>query len=316
MTPDPGSGTTDEADDATGGETSSSGSPSATTEGTTASGVPQLEISDGPVYDFGDVVLGESLLHSFTVTNVGDGMATGLTGLPLSPHFAYEGGEFPGLLGSCGDTLDVDDTCTVSVAFTPMEVGLHAVMLALAYDQGPDVTRPLAGGGTGSSANLLVNPGGEMVGSPPPGWTSDGTGEWATFEPFGDVDPVEGSNFIGADTGPNDTPLYLRQTVDVSAWASTIDMGLMRFSFAGQVRSLQVANDEGRMLVHYRDEMMAVSESWDSEWNLDDEWTSFDDERPAPEGTRFIQVELCCRKSAGNFCDAYFDDLQLVAHYP
>lgn len=323
-TPGSGSNATTDANDTSGGMTSGPGTDSDSSAGpgpetddaTTESGTPLLEISDGPLYDFGQVSVGDSLLYVFTVTNVGDGTATGLSGLPSPAHFPYEGGDFPGLEGSCGDSLGPGDACAVSVAFTPTDIGFLEGTLAITYDGGDDVELPLAGAGAGVSDNLLDNPGGELQGTPPPGWTNAGDGEWTSDELFDGVEPFEGVSFISADTGPNVLRYSLIQVVDVSMWTTTIDQGLMWFAFEGYARSQSNDNDDYRIRVLYRDETNASLETWTSGWNSDSEWTMEADQRTAPVGTRSVEVELQCRKFQGSFCDAYFDGLRLGAQYP
>lgn len=275
-------------------------------------GAAALEISDGSVFDFGNVPIQQQELHVFTVTNGGDGTATGMSGSTTGADFDFNGGSYPGNGGSCGETLDPGEECTLEVRFSPQDLGLYDGMVAVSYDAASDAERPLSGGGQGQSGNLLANPGGEDGGEPPLSWTAV-VGGWTTG---GWLTPQEGSNFIVAAGGPNNEAFRLRQDVAADAWAATIDAGAMRFAFSGFARSLEFNNDEIRFRIFYRDGGGANLETWTMDWTSTNAWTQFDESRIVPAGTRTIRVEANCRKAAGSFCDGYFDALDLRAQYP
>jgi hypothetical protein len=276
-------------------------------------GEPQLAISDGPSYDYGLVAIGGRASHTFAVANVGSGTATGLAGQPLDPPFGYAG-EFPGAEGTCGTELAAGDSCLVEVAFLPTDLGVFDGVLTVAYDGGADAARDVVGGGSGESGNLLMNPGGEDMGSPPPGWTP-GVGVW-TAGPVPETQPHSGGSVIEAETGPSDTDITLRQDVSVAAWSTTVDAGLLRVSFNGQARSYLEGDDDHRIRLYYRDAGGSTLQMWSTNYVSVADWTEYADVRTAPVGTREVRVELGCRKWSGTYCSAYFDTMDLHVAYP
>lgn len=300
------------------------GSSGQATTGDTSTGEPidddaVLLITDGPLYEWGPVELPQSDQHTFTVTNVGEGEALNMAGQPLTGPYDYVGGAYPGDAGSCGQILAVGESCLVRVVFTPPELGLHDSALTLTHGNGSEVTCALRGGGAGRSENLLVNPGGEDEGSPPPGWTETDAGSWAAGLFMGGPPVFEGDGYIHASTGPAGPSFSLVQEVGVSTWSTTIDQGAMRFSFAGRARGYQFNADEFRMLVLYRDAAGSVLDEFDTGWEpggFGMGWQLHQNERTAPPGTVTLEVELRCLLNQGEYCDAYFDALELQAVYP
>lgn len=309
-----GAGTLSGGPDTASSPTGSGGEP--TEDGTSTQGTSGalLTISDGPAYSFGNIDLGLEEVQIFAVTNEGDADATGIAGLPLSDPFTYPGG-FPGSAGTCGETLAPQDTCFVMVSFAPALPGLFADTLAIAHDDGPDLTLSLAGGGTGQSVNLLANPGGEDQGNPPPGWALVGRNEWVAGLLMQQASPHEGQAYIYAHQGPG-TDYTLVQDVDVSAWALTIDQGMMRFSFEGWGRTYEPLNDEYRLMLRYQAVDGSELISWSSGWHGQPSWSQDATLANAPRGTRTIRVELGCRKNMGIGCNAYIDTLDLHAVFP
>lgn len=278
-------------------------------------GIAMLAIAEAPTHDFGPIPIRGQSTYALTVTNEGDAEATGLGPAVIAAPFALNG-PFPGNAGTCGPSLAVGQACLVEVAFTPTELGPSMGTLTIGHDDG-GASCDLLGAGTGQSGNLLVNPGGESVGSPPPGWTAAGAGTWVAGSlaaPF--PSPIQGAAYLMATTGPSNVDFVLRQDVSVSAWASAIDTAALRLAFEGQARSYQLDNDELRIRVEYRDAGNTVLELWDTNWVTTAAWQAWSDDRLAPVGTRTIRVELMCRKSAAEYCDAYFDALDLHAAYP
>lgn len=78
-----------------------------------------LFVSNGPVYDFGMLSVGQSIDQTFTVDNVGAAAATSINGTFAVSAFAYSGGSFPGTGGTCGSELAAQTTCTVVVTYAP-----------------------------------------------------------------------------------------------------------------------------------------------------------------------------------------------------
>lgn len=298
-------------DGSTGPDTDSATTDEPTTTGSTGSAL--LEISDGPSFDYGNVPVGMADVHVFTVTNVGDGLATGIAAQPIAGAFDYEGGTYPGTSGTCDDTLAPGADCTLAVTFFPTELGLHDSSVELTYGDASSVARPVTGGGQGTTGNLLLNPGGEAGGNPPANWNDIGPGSWVTANW---ITPHAGSTFLSADTGPNNDPYRLSQEVDVTQWSDTIDAGLMRFTFSGWAATWDNGNDEYRIRVRYRDAGDNVISGSSTGWGTGWMWAELTNDELAPANTRTVEVELSCRKFSGDYCDAYFDSLDLRAAYP
>jgi hypothetical protein len=280
---------------------------------TTGDGAPLLSLSDGPTYDFGDVVTNQAVAHVFTLTNRGDGDATGLDAAVAAP-FDVPGG-FPGNAGDCGPTLPAGGQCGLELRFAPTELGRHAATLTVSHDQGPALARELGGGAIGQSANLLVNGGGETIGTPPPGWTVT-LGAWEANVYAAEAAPYAGSAYLLSGGGPNNDDFALRQDIDLGAWSTTVDAGQLRIALSGWARAYAAGNDEHRIRLHFRDAGGSTLSLWTSNYASQPAWTQYTDERLAPAGTRTLQVELNCRKQSGSICHAYFDALDVRASYP
>lgn len=293
-------------------DSSSSGEPA------TGGDAPLLVISGAPEYDFGAVLVNTEHDDVLTVTNTGGSDATGMTGQVLGAPFAFAGGSYPGTGGDCDETLPPDGVCSVVLSFTPADLGVFTDALSISYDDADDVIRPLVGGGEGQSDNLIQNPGGETPGSPVPSWTSTGAGVWFAGDWWrGPPNSRTDQGYLGSYSGPNrPSNFFLEQDIDVTAWAATIDLERMRFSFAGWVRTWQNNDDEYRIRVRYLDAGGHLLQNWGTGWSTGGSWHEQADERIAPAGTRTIRVELGCRKDGEHWCDAYYDDLDLHAFYP
>jgi hypothetical protein len=296
--------------------TTASSAPDDTSEPTSAGeGSALLVISDAPMLDFGPVMVGATDDRVLTVTNLGDTAAAGLAGAPIGGGFDYAGGAFPGDAGTCGPSLGAGQACEVALRFAPGTLGQHLATFTVTYDGGAEATRPVTGGGTGKSGNLLVNPGGEQGGNDPPlGWTSDGVGRWLTGAW---VTPREGSLFIGSDVAPDGVEIWLFQDVAIAdAWVPLVEGSLLRFVLSGYARNYGLGDDVYRIRVRYRDGAGVDLDEWDSGWLTSDTWQPLDDSRVAPPATRVVRVQLGCLRSGGTYCDAYYDALDLQAAYP
>jgi alpha-tubulin suppressor-like RCC1 family protein len=85
---------------------------------------------------------------TFTVTNVGGSYATAMVARGLTAPYAFSGGTYPGVGGTCQTTLAPAATCTMIVTFTPTAVGVFPLAtFQLSYDSGV-LSLPLDGGGT------------------------------------------------------------------------------------------------------------------------------------------------------------------------
>ncbi len=263
-------------------------------------------------YDYGLVDTGEQAAHVFTITNKGT-VSTSLNAVVSGDAFGFPGG-YPGG-GTCGESLGVGEACTVEVVFAPDAMGPHPGDLVVAYE-GQETSAELTGGGRGSSQNLLLNPGGEQTGNPPPHWLVL-SGSWLAGAPWdGGIGPVEGANFLASYEGVSHAPMNAWQDVSTDPWTDLIERGVLRFSFAGMGRNFGPGDDEYRMRIHYLDGRERILSSWDTDWSTSGSWQQHEDARLAPVGTQVIRVLLSCRKSSGNFCDAFFDRLELSAVYP
>ncbi|MCX4245596.1 choice-of-anchor D domain-containing protein [Paraliomyxa miuraensis] len=296
-----------EVDDGVTGADSSptSGQPATTTH----DGGPLLVIAEGPSFDYGNVVAGTQTTHVFTVSNEGDAEATGIASMTTMAPFSMVG-------GTCGASLTPSTSCTVEVQFAPSDWGPYAATLSVAHDDG-EASCDLAGGASGQSDNLISNPAGENTGTPPPSWSDVGAGNWTAGNPWpGQPNPFLGMGHLAAYDGPSNEDYVLRQDIDVSAWAQALDQGVLRFSFQGRGRSYLFNNDSHRIRIRYRDAGGTDLDTWDTGWQGAGSWQVYDDDRTAPSGTRSVRVDLLCRKTNGDYCDAYYDELDLRASYP
>ncbi len=122
-------------------------------------GLANILISDGATYNFGTRGVGSTTGYTFTVSNTGNYIASGLSdGLGLAAPYAFVGGTYPGTSGTCAATLAASATCTVVVNFSPSASGTFNDTLVLAYNNGngPQTsTRDLTG--TASLAVLQIS---------------------------------------------------------------------------------------------------------------------------------------------------------------
>lgn len=102
-----------------------------------------IQITDSPVYDFGQQWVDGYSDKTFTLTNLGLKPATAMTSsFNLSLSFSYAAGAYPGMGGTCGATLDAGVSCTVVVRFAPKVTGTFEDVLAISFHNGisPQVT--------------------------------------------------------------------------------------------------------------------------------------------------------------------------------
>lgn len=280
-------------------------------------GTPELVISDGPVFDFGDVGLGEAAQGLLEVINVGGGVATGMTGTASSAPFSFAGGAYPGAGGDCGDSLAPGSGCLVVVELAPSYFGPFQGQLRVEHDAG-EASAELVGRGVGASTNLLVNPGGERLGSPPPGWSDSGPGNWVA-EPPTSVMPYEGVSIISAADGLSGPAYVLQQIVsledDNGTWSPLIDSGELQMSFTAWARS-RIGDDLYRIRLRYRDALAVTLGEYLTPWDSIPEWTEITLSETLPTGARSVVVELMCMKMQGTLCSGYFDALDLHVEYP
>ncbi len=111
--------------------------------GTLQSGaMASLRISDGPTYDFGSQLVGQSLEHQFTVTNRGTQVANQITSsFYLSQSFSYKGGTYPGAGATCSTELAIDQSCTILIVFSPKSNQSVQAGLTIQYFDGVSHTQ-------------------------------------------------------------------------------------------------------------------------------------------------------------------------------
>jgi len=120
-----------------------------------------LEISEAPIYSFGNQAVGSVLTHSLTLTNNGSFPASNITDSSgfVAP-FQYVGGAYPGTGGTCGVDLAVGANCSLVVEFAPVSTGLSASTLELSYEDGAlsqTVDRNIDGTGVTPAVLIIDN---------------------------------------------------------------------------------------------------------------------------------------------------------------
>lgn len=70
-------------------------------------------------YNFGSQLLDSNTTSVFTLTNSGQATASSIQGGFTTSAFVFTGGQFPGTGATCGDSLAVGASCTISVTFNP-----------------------------------------------------------------------------------------------------------------------------------------------------------------------------------------------------
>jgi hypothetical protein len=312
---DPGTGSTHA------GEQPSTSTSITTNAADSSSGEPGgaavLVLGDAPAFDFPDSALGEVETHGFVLRNQGTVVATSLSASVDATPFSLSGGSYPGLGGTCKDTLAPDDSCVIVLACKPEQWGPVSGMLSVTYDDpilGPgSAVTSLGVRGIGRSDNLLDNGDAEQGGSPPVGWaeTSDGGSDWQVSG----INPASGSSAIYAGEGSDVTTFRLRQAVDVEPWVALIDAGELKFRVTGQTRAYEQGNDPHEIRLRFFDAADAMLLEVSSGSYDGGTWNAADAEAIAPAQTRLVQVQLRCARAGGDFCDGYFDEVSLVAIY-
>ncbi|MGC4122726.1 MAG: choice-of-anchor D domain-containing protein [Myxococcales bacterium] len=98
-------------------------------------------------FDYGQVNVGSTADHTFTVTNSGEAPASGLTAAPLGAGFSFKDGAYPGTGGTCGASLPAG-ACTLVITFAPTRAGTASTALELSFSDGlapASVSRTLTG---------------------------------------------------------------------------------------------------------------------------------------------------------------------------
>lgn len=118
-----------------------------------------VEISDGAVYDFGDVGVGKRASHTFVIRNHAAADANNLTLSFTGVEFAFAGGS-PEMSTTCGGFLAAQATCAVTLVFAPDGPGVRSGSLDVGFVSGGTtgaVSRTLTGRGTNAAAIVIAD---------------------------------------------------------------------------------------------------------------------------------------------------------------
>jgi len=110
--------------------------------------------------NFGGIDLNTSTVKDFTVTNTSTDKITSLTSVDLLTPFAYSGDSYPGDGGTCDDDLDVGESCSLIVKFSPTTSDSFADWLTLSYEvggQSSSYSHRIEGSGLSSSSSTCAS---------------------------------------------------------------------------------------------------------------------------------------------------------------
>lgn len=143
----------------TGGESGTIGGPDSI-HGTDSGhiGSPASLAVSPPSYNFQARSVRSYTRVTFTITNTGGQYATGLSARGLSAPYSFVGGSFPGVGGTCSNTLAPQSSCSMIVTFSPATVGRYKFNgLYVDYNANPSINVPLDGAGTDIATLSLSN---------------------------------------------------------------------------------------------------------------------------------------------------------------
>lgn len=269
-------------------------------------------IVGGPLFDFANVELSTPQIREIEIRNQGDEMVMDLAADLEGEWFSFEGGEYPGTTGTCGDVLAPDNRCVVSVVCKATQWGVgHGGITVEHVDAatGPvSVTADFVGNGVGESNNLVINGDGEEQGNPPPGWEESAGTDWRTTT----TSPASGVGAIMAGYGGEVELLEARQTIDLESWAEHIDAGALTIRLQANLRSEFTDDDPASVRLLLRDGGGAEIGRIEADWVRQASWVARDSEQVAPEGTRSVVVVLRCSREIGDTCNGMFDDVRVT----
>jgi hypothetical protein len=228
---------TTDADASSGSSTSSTpADTTSTSTGDLPDGAARLEWGlDDDTLDYGAIPVDGSSTNIILVENVGGETATSLATGTIPGDFSFPGG-YPGNEGTCGTELGPGETCQLALRFGPTRVGPVQSALVLEYYDGinlgaPTETGPLTllGGGSGESANLLVN-GDAETGTTDPWQVPFGLANWET------TGTAFGGDFAFTPTGAI-AITALEQTVSLSPWIDETTAAGLRYRVRARARS-------------------------------------------------------------------------------
>lgn len=178
------------------------------------------------------------------------------------------------------------------------------------------------------AANLIINPGNDLalVGGEIAGWTEESGTTWTQRDE--NPSAQAGTHYFqagnnGLSSSDPDWSGELAQTIDVTSYGSSIDLGTQQFDFTGFVSgyskdaSSNSDTDTAQIIVEYRgaggSSLLGSYDSGAATYNYhNDDWVELTDSRFAPVGTREITVRLITVRKDGTNNDGYFDSLSLT----
>lgn len=317
-----GSGNSDPADE-TADETADDDAATTTGIPQGSTGAPQTaKLTFGGQTSFGPTPYLVAVTELLTLTNEGMVAATQIGQPELPANFSYSGGVFPGEGGTCTTQLEVDASCQIELTFSAEIVGVQTFELEVEYDNGRSVfaaTATVDALVEGSTSNLLLNPSFEDEPSKPnpmPSWTIE-SGVWEVdFDP-GDSPSGDRHVFAGEGAREAASENLAWQDIEIAGWTESVDAGEIEVAIAGQAGTWD--GDTGWMRLVSVDEEGDPQLLLDPQIGPDTNWMGWMPIPAAsttlPAGARTLRVELLCSKPDGNYCNAYFDGLSLIATY-
>jgi uncharacterized delta-60 repeat protein len=97
-------------------------------------GRTSLAMTGGNTYDFGILNVGTTYSAILSLRNSGQANAKNIVASNLTLPFTYTGGTYPGTTGTCGTTLNVTQTCTLDITFTPAVGGTATDSITFNFD--------------------------------------------------------------------------------------------------------------------------------------------------------------------------------------
>jgi uncharacterized delta-60 repeat protein len=103
-------------------------------QGTGAAPTPaNLTFSSSSPLTFADAKMDETQSTTVMLTNSGQIAASSVSAQSLSAPFSYKGGSFPGVGGTCGNSLAAGASCLVALSFTPTLGGTFSTPWTINY---------------------------------------------------------------------------------------------------------------------------------------------------------------------------------------
>ena len=95
-----------------------------------------IKFNHSTPYDLGDVAFGSKKSFVIEMVNTGEIKASDLDVSDLGPHLSFSGGGFPGLGGTCSQSLGQGDSCTLVLELEANRRGVLSTQINLTYDNG------------------------------------------------------------------------------------------------------------------------------------------------------------------------------------